>query len=148
MHRVPHVSGCKHHIFNGAHQTTQRLSPTPLTRIFIWITCRCSPTLCPFMASYFGMYVLVIPAIPLAEGLNAHLCGPVGTTGLQETYRYLAVFARGSSVQTRIFHCTSLVTNSTHTHTHLTQTPRNAGLYVNCVTSVDTHLKRLHERQT
>lgn len=70
----------KHHIFNGAHQTTQRLSPTLLTGIFIWITCRCGPTLSVFGLvlaghTYLRIYMPVIPANPLAVSLNAHLCG-------------------------------------------------------------------------
>lgn len=90
----PHVWRSKHHIFNGAHQTSQRLSPTLHTEIFIWTTCRCGPTLCPFMVSFkqgTHTFAYTCPFCPQTPGGESECSSLwlVGTSGLQETYRYL-----------------------------------------------------------
>lgn len=142
----------KHHIFNGAHQTTQRLSPTPLTRIFIWITCRCGPTLPVYGLilaghTYFRIYVPVIPANPLAVSLNAHLCGwsePLDCRRRIDICTVCSQLPRSTLNFPREFSGYGHV----HTHTYTPSTnlcsthkPGNAGLCVNCVTFFDTHLK-------
>lgn len=62
----------------------------------------------------------------------------VGTSGLQETYRYLQCLLTAATFNSEV----STAILQTHTcRQPLLKHPDNTGLYVNCVTFVDTHSK-------